>query len=95
MRGKGVRTLLEARAANARALQLSLDEADFSGDFGAEFRRLLEGSLNGGCPLVIDYRRRDARVRLRLDDQWRVQPSDELLTRLKERYGAERVQLSY
>jgi DNA polymerase-3 subunit alpha len=45
--------------------------------------------------VVIQYHRRGARARLRLPEQWRVQPSDELLQRLRERYGAERVRLHY
>ncbi len=95
MRAKGVRTLLEARSQQARALQLNLGEDDFGADFAVEFRRLLEGSLQGSCPLVVDYRRRDARVRMQLGEAWRVQPSDELLGRLRERYGTERVHLTY
>jgi DNA polymerase-3 subunit alpha len=95
MRAKGVRTLLEARSQLARALQLQLEESDFGADFAVEFRRLLEGSLQGSCPLVVNYRRRDAGARLQLGESWRVEPSDELLGRLKERYGADRVQLTY
>jgi len=95
MRAKTVRTLLEARSQNVRALELHLSEADFRGDFSAEFQRLLEGGRNGGCPIVIQYRRHGASARLRLPEPWRVQPSDELIQRLRDRYGAERVRLSY
>ena len=95
MRAKGVRSLLDAREQNIRALELRLDENDFRGDFRGEFQRLLESSRNGRCPVVIDYRSGSARARLKLPEQWRVSPSDDLLQRLRERYGAERVRLSY
>ncbi|MET0379528.1 MAG: DNA polymerase III subunit alpha [Spongiibacteraceae bacterium] len=95
MRAKNVRTLVEARQERARALEVRLDEADFRGDFRAEFQRLLEGARNGRCPLVINYQRAGARARLRLPEAWAVQPTDELLARLRERYGAERVALNY
>jgi DNA polymerase-3 subunit alpha len=110
MRGKTVRTLLEARSQNVRALELQLDEGDFSGNFSAELSRLLDGGRNGQssaghssagqsatgqCPLIINYRRRGAKAQLRLSEQWRVAPSDELLLRLRERYGADRVLMSY
>jgi DNA polymerase III subunit alpha len=95
MRGKTVRTLLEARSQNVRALELQLDENDFRGDFAGELRRLLEGGRNGQCPLIIQYQRRGAKAQLRLPEQWRVAPSDELLLRLRERYGAGRVRMNY
>jgi DNA polymerase-3 subunit alpha len=44
---------------------------------------------------VIQYQRAGARARLRLPESWAVQPSDELLARLRERYGADRVSLNY
>lgn len=95
MRAKTVRSLVEARQHAARSLEVSLDASDFAGDFRAEFQGLLEGSRNGRCPLVIQYQSAGARARLRLPDEWAVQPSDELLARLRERYGAERVALNY
>ncbi len=94
MRGKGVRTLLEARSQAVRALELQLDENDFRGDFRAEFERLLNDH-RGACPVLIAYRRRGAAANLRLPEMWRVQPSDELLQRLRDRYGSERVRLAY
>jgi len=98
MRGKSVRSLLDARAQHVRALELELDERDFHGrapgDARAELQRLLE-SRNGTCPVVIRYRRPGATARLRLPEEWRVQPSDELLQRLRERYGSARVKLNY
>ena len=94
MRGKTVRTLLEARSQHVRALELQLEEGDFRGDFAGELRRLLDGG-GGSCPLLIRYRRRGAQARLRLPEQWRVQPSDELIQRLRERFGAGRVQMSF
>ncbi len=95
MRGKTVRTLLEARAQKVRALDLDLNEHDFSGDFVTELRKLLESGRGGQCPLVVHYRRRGAKAQLRLPEQWRVQPTDELLLRLRERFGVERVRMAY
>jgi DNA polymerase-3 subunit alpha len=95
MRGKSVRSLLDARAQSVRALQLELDERDFHGNFKDELLGLIDHGRNGSCPVLIQYRRRGAKARLRLPEQWRVQPSDELLQRLRERYGAGRVRLHY
>ncbi len=81
-RGKTVRTLLEARSQHVRGLELQLED-DFR-DFAGELRRLLDGG-GGSCLLLIRYRRRGAQVRPRLPEQWKVQPSDELLQRLRDR----------
>ncbi|HET8711838.1 MAG TPA: DNA polymerase III subunit alpha [Spongiibacteraceae bacterium] len=94
MRGKNVRTLLDARSRAVRALELKLSESDFRGDFQREFQHLL-GEHRGECPVVIRYRRHGAAASLRLPEAWRVQPTDELLQRLRDRYGAERVRLAY
>jgi DNA polymerase III subunit alpha len=94
MRGKNVRTLLDARSQAVRALELQLDESDFRRDFRAEFQRLLNGS-RGTCPVVIQYRRHGATACLRMPEAWHIQPTDELLQRLRDRYGAERVRLAY
>jgi DNA polymerase-3 subunit alpha len=95
MRGKTVRTLLDARAQSVRALQLDLEEYDFHSNFKDELLGLIDHGRNGTCPVLIHYRRRGAKARLRLPEQWRIQPSDELLQRLRDRYGAGRVRLSY
>ncbi len=94
MRGKNVRTLLDARSQAVKALELQLDESDFGADFRAEFQRLL-ADHRGECQVVIAYRRRGASANLRLPETWRVQPSDELLQRLRDRYGVKRVRLAY
>jgi len=43
----------------------------------------------------IEYHRREAQVHLRLGDDWRVCPSDELLQNLGEYYGDQNVALIY
>ncbi|MDX9873819.1 MAG: DNA polymerase III subunit alpha [Spongiibacteraceae bacterium] len=95
MRGQSVRSLLDAREAAVRALELKLTEADFSASFADEFERLLEGSRSGSCPVVIHYRQPTAQARIQLPEGWRIRPSDELLQRLRDRFGADRVRLAY
>jgi DNA polymerase-3 subunit alpha len=101
VRGKSVRTLLEARQSKVKALQVSMKAEDFNGingpqGFTYQFKQLLEPSLAGGeCPILVDYQRADARGVIRLGEQWRVQPSDELIERLKDRFGSSSVSLKY
>jgi DNA polymerase-3 subunit alpha len=104
VRGKTVNTLLDERQAKVKCLELELLDNDFSQvsirnglkeSFSNQFQRILEPSLNGQCPIVIRYQRADAKGRVKLGTQWRVQPSDELIQRLKDHFGQNRVRLSY
>ncbi len=98
VRGKSVRTLLDARQSSVKSLELSLRTADFNGSsdaFSQQFRQLLEPSLNGSCPIVVDYQRPGAKGRIKLGRDWLVQPSDELIQRLKDRFGEGNVRLNF
>ena len=48
-----------------------------------------------GCPVVLDYAHTTAAGQFALGEQWRVQPKDELITRLKEQFGSANVILDY
>ena len=98
VRGSTVKTLLDARQSNVKALELSLQNTDFNGGsgFSSEFKHILEPSrLNGRCPVLIDYQRDGAKGQLRLGSEWQIQPSDELIQRLKDRFGDDSVQLNF
>ncbi len=94
MRAKSVRTVVEAREQNARALRLSLHQNVLSENFVARFKSLLSHNA-GSCPVEIDYQRDDCSARLRLGENWRVCPSDELVTRLREDCGTNNVMIHY
>ena len=75
---------------------LTLELAESSGDALAE--RLvdaLEPFRGGGCAVRIVYRNALAEAMLSLGDAWRVQPSGDLLQRLRDCFGAAAVQLAY
>ena len=95
VRGKVVRSLLDAREMHAKELRISLSEEDFGRNFEQDFSQILKPSTPGCCPVTIAYRRSDAQGMLRLDACWQVRPADELIQRLKEKYGNEAVALHY
>jgi DNA polymerase-3 subunit alpha len=95
VRGKGVRTLTQARQHYAKALHVEVSEQAAGNNLGGELRRLLEPSLAGEVPLCIHYKRSDAEGIIRLGDSWQVQPCDDLLQRLKDRFGERSVRLEY
>ena len=105
VRGKSVRTLLDARQASVKSLELRLDDKDFLGhgnikvdgktSFSQQLKNILEPSVSGTCPVMVEYCRTDAKAQIKLGQQWLVQPSDELIQRLKDRFGNKNVRLNF
>jgi len=89
-------TLSEARRRFAREVVLHLGATDFVVDFSEILGRLLGGGqAREGCQVRVVYRRSGISAEISLGEQWRMQPSEEAMARLRERFGTERVQLSY
>ncbi|WP_440995598.1 DNA polymerase III subunit alpha [Arhodomonas sp. SL1] len=72
----------EARERFARGLLLAVDATAAANGLITELRDTLSPYREGRCPVVLDYRGDGARALLRLGEDWRVRPSDELLRRL-------------
>ncbi len=88
----------QAREAFARSIQLTWDAAENeleSGAFAARLVSALEPFKGGGCPVGISYTAQSARTAVRLGDEWRVHPTDELISRLRSLFGATAVDISY
>jgi DNA polymerase-3 subunit alpha len=60
-----------------------------------ELRDLLTPYRGGSCPIFVEYRGRGAESKLQLGEEWRVSPAEELVRRLRERMGGERVRVLY
>jgi len=56
---------------------------------------VLKPFQEGRTPVYIEYRRPDASARLRLGEEWRVNPTEELLRRLGDLAGSDRVRVEY
>jgi DNA polymerase III subunit alpha len=87
----------QAREGFARSLQLSWmveGKADAS-SFISELKAVLEPFKGGSCPVGITYNSPKASASLQLSDDWRVHPTDELLTRLKRLSGVVGVEVKY
>ncbi len=89
--------LATARAHFARQLLVRLRRSG-SNDatpVAHRLREVLVPFTEGTVPVCVEYEREDALVRLPLGAQWCVSPSDELLVRLRELAGDDRVQVVY
>jgi DNA polymerase-3 subunit alpha len=100
MSADSVRLLSDVRQEKVRELCLVLESGSLPASFIRELVDVLDTYRQSppqatGCGVVIHYKRSDAHARLRLGDAWRVRPDDELLQRLRDRYGAGCVSLVY
>jgi len=95
MRVERVCTMDEARARYADRLEIRVREANAPRDFVHRLRCMLEPHRRDGCPVAVTYERRDAVGRVVLGDEWRVSPSDDLLSKLRAEFGADHVHLAY
>jgi len=55
----------------------------------------LASNVGGKCPITLDYTQPKAAARIRLGERWRVNPSDELLEKLRSTVGGEAVEVIY
>ncbi len=89
--------LPSARNRFARSMRLSMNGNASQAGAGAvgRLKKLLEPHRNGACPVEIQYSNGDAKVELRLGDDWRVKLDDALMTSLTEWLKPENVQVLY
>jgi len=88
----------QAREDFARSIQLTWNAAENELDSGAFVARLssaLAPFKGGGCPIGISYTAQYARAAVQLGDEWRVHPTDELISRLRSLFGIAAVDIRY
>lgn len=95
MRGKGFRTITEARRIYAKELTIAVAGNHVDERFAEQLGEYLSSAKSGECPVTLLYSQRDNFARLTLGEQWKIDPSDELLQQLRDVYGSEQVALSY
>jgi DNA polymerase-3 subunit alpha len=85
----------EARARFARRLVVGVEARQAGNGFVTSLAEILRPFREGRCRVCIDYLGGAARARIALGDDWSVHPTDELLHRLRELAGRERVAVEY
>jgi len=98
LRVNSVRTVLEARRELVRSLRVKIPPPLQQGQ-REELARLLTPYRGGGCPLWLELQCVEGSLRasglVELGDSWKVSPEDELLIKLRDRYGQQAVSLMY
>ena len=98
LRATEVLTLEEARVSRAKNLKLELNSGNLCEGFVDELAGLLQPFKPrgvGGCPVAVTVTNQVSEADVILGDEWRVIPHDDLLQKLRERYGPGKVRLHY
>jgi DNA polymerase-3 subunit alpha len=95
MSARSVYDINQAREHFAKRLLVSVDAQQAGNGFVNDLQHTLQPFREGECPVVIDYQRPDARAEIPLGKEWKVNPTDELLHRLRELAGDEKVNIVY
>ncbi len=91
----------QARNVSARAVQLHSDsellkqQGLSQQEFLHEMESILTPYLGGSCSVCLNFRREEASVLLEFGEEWRVNPTDELLRRLGRFSGVSEVAVLY
>jgi DNA polymerase-3 subunit alpha len=85
----------QARAQFARRLVVGVESRQAGNGFVRSLADILQPFREGQCRVCIDYLGGGAQARIALGDEWTVHPTDELLHRLRELAGAQRVAVEY
>jgi len=95
MLAESIQSIYEARCSKIKHLSVSLESESADGQWADRLHSHLDSYRDGNCALKIDYAAASARGQLKLGSQWRVQPRDELIARLREEFGKNNVTLHY
>jgi DNA polymerase-3 subunit alpha len=95
MVAESIQSIYETRCSKLEKLRISVAKADIGNGWVNDFHNSLNDYKDGSCPVVLDYAHPKAAGQFTLGEQWRVQPKDELITRLKEQFGSTNVNLDY
>ena len=91
-----IEDLTMARERLARGLLLKLEVSRLENGFMADLQKVLEPFTDGQTPIFIDYTSEKSGARIRLGDDWRIHPKDDLLGNLRKLLDDEdRVHMMY
>jgi DNA polymerase-3 subunit alpha len=93
MVAESIQSIYEARCSKLRRLELNITAG--SDDWVEQVHTTLSGFKDGTCAVTVDYHQPHASGTLKLGSQWKVQPRDELISRLREQFGKTNVSMGY
>ncbi len=83
----------QARESFAKAIRVDVQKKD--SDFATKLAETLSPYRQGKCTILLNYQSEQGRVNIPLPEDWKVRPSQELLTRLGKLTAPENVHVVY
>lgn len=94
VRARRVMSLAEARTSLAESLRIKIDYQHIKRDTLEQLAKQLSVH-RGSCLVTCEYSMATAKAVLRFGDEWRIEPTDNLLQVLRDQFGDENVFLQY
>ena len=85
----------QAREHFAKHILINLENTELQNGLINDLKNTLQPFQQGGCEVYIQYSQPKATATLSLGDQWRVHPTDELINRLIDLKGKDKVKIVY
>jgi DNA polymerase-3 subunit alpha len=100
IRANTIYDITQARESFSRCLEINIDKTCANNSWSdtnvtGQLTDVLQVYREGQCPVSIQYVSETEETRLVLGEEWKVQPSDELLTRLQSLFTEEQVRMVY
>ena len=95
MTARNIIDMGEARSHFAHAVEVDLDGESINPEWLSQFQQAVEPWKAGSVPLVINYAQPTAKAQFRLGDEWRVNPTDELMLALETLTGSDKVRILF
>ncbi|GGI74264.1 DNA polymerase III subunit alpha [Shewanella gelidii] len=95
MTARNIIDIGEARCHFAKALEIDLEAQTLTPERLNQFQTSLTPWKNSTVPVVINYEQAQAKGQLILGDEWRVNPSDELMLDLESMLGPGKVRIVF
>lgn len=99
IRADNVQSLVQARQESARGIQIVLSESSLEKSFISDLKKILQQQIDTtskrSCAIRVRYTSSDAVTNIKMGEQWRVVPNEELLQELKHFCGESNVSVLY
>ncbi|MGP1832045.1 DNA polymerase III subunit alpha [Shewanella frigidimarina] len=95
MNARNIIEIGEARSHFAKAVEINVHGDDVTPDWLQTFEQTLTPWRKGAVPVVINYTKQQASGKIVLGEEWRVNPSDELMLALESMLGSTNVKIVF
>ncbi len=87
--------LVSAREQYAKSVKIVVADEKIDADFASKLERFLKPCARGSTPVELIYKSQEADATVYFSDEWKLQPTDDLIYHLRGLQGCEQVSIEY